>query len=63
MSFLMPKQRKPRQQKPATKDDARERIEAQEDFAKRRGTAANILGGMADTQPQTATARLLGGGQ
>lgn len=63
MSFLMGKQKKPRQVKPAQIDEARQRVEQQDDMNRRRGSAANILGGLSDTAPMTASARLLGGGQ
>ncbi len=61
MSFLKPKQKKPKEVKPAQIDEARKRVEDQDDMNRRRGSAANVLGGLTDTAPQTATARLLGG--
>lgn len=61
MSFLMGGQKKPRQQKPATTDEAKARVEASADLNRRRGTGANILGGLTDSAPQTGAAKLLGG--
>lgn len=61
MGFLKPKVKKPKEVKPAQIDEARVRSDNMEDINRRRGSAANVLGGLTDTPPETAAAKLLGG--
>jgi len=63
MSIFAPKQKKPKQTKSPAIDEASQKVSERDDLNRRRGSAANVLGGLGDTPVQTTAARLLGGGQ
>ena len=62
MTALFKKPPKPKQPpKPPQIDDARQRMQAEDDARRRQGRSSAVLGGASDTQPVTGSAMLLGG--